>query len=268
MIDQGKKPLLGIEVNAVDYEACVETVTEAAREGRSLLVSAMAVHGLMTGVLDPCHRYRLNRFDLLVPDGQPVRWALNILHKTELPDRVYGPRLTLEVCRAAAQLELPVYFYGSRQDVLDRLVANLTQRFPGLTVAGAEPSLFRTCSPSEMEEIAGRIRQSGAKIVFVGLGCPRQEVWAYEYRELLPLPSIAVGAAFDFHAGTLAQAPPLIQDWGLEWLFRLSKEPGRLWKRYLTLNPLFSVCFVLQWAFGSKLFPREGKPPSQQFRYG
>lgn len=239
MVNKGKYPILGVNVHAVDYECAVDSVIAAARSRRPYAVSALAVHGVMTGALDPMHRRRLNGLDLVVPDGQPVRWALRWIHGAGLEDRVYGPNLTLRILEAAAKEGLSVYFYGSTEDVLAHLMRNLRRHLPDLRIAGYEPSRFRRLSAEEKEDVVRRIRQSGARIVFVGLGCPRQEVWAYEYRERLSVPLIAVGAAFAFHAGTLPQAPAWMQRLGLEWLFRLYQEPGRLWKRYVLLNPAF-----------------------------
>ncbi len=268
MIDLGKKNILGVLINAIDYHSSVKRIIEAAKNQNSLIVSALAVHGVMTGVMDNEHRYRLNNFDLIVPDGQPVRWALNILHKTELKDRVYGPNLTLKVCEAAAMHDLPVYFYGSKQEVLECLIKNLLNKYPNLKIAGYRPSLFRKTTIKEKELIVKEIKESGAKIVFVGLGCPRQEVWAYEYRNKLPMPLLAVGAAFDFHSGNLAQAPKLLQKYGLEWVFRLYKEPKRLWKRYLILNPIYLYLISLQY-FNIKPFPvNNTSPPEQEIMYG
>src|SRR5690606_31507446 len=136
---------------------------------RSFGVSALAVHGVMTGAQDPVHAYRLNCLDLVVPDGQPVRWALNLLYKTELPDRVYGPNLTLKVCARAAAEGLPVYLYGSREDVLARLCANLTAAHPQLQIAGMQPSKFRQVSAEEECATIDQIEESGAAIVLVGL---------------------------------------------------------------------------------------------------
>ena len=267
MINGGTKNILGVGISAVDYEAAVEAITQAAKDGQAFSVSALAVHGLMTGHLDREHRYRLNSFDLCVPDGQPVRWALNLLYKAGLKDRVYGPNLTLYLCQRAAQEGLPVYFYGSQESVLENLTQRLQERFPPLQIAGSSPSLFRPCTPQEKVGIAQTIRDSGARMVFVGLGCPRQEIFAYEFRELLPMPAIAVGAAFDFHAGSLAQAPKVLQDWGLEWAFRLVKEPGRLWKRYLKLNPLYLALIALQFLVGSERFQDSGLPPAEDCNY-
>jgi exopolysaccharide biosynthesis WecB/TagA/CpsF family protein len=247
MINQGKHSILGINVHAVDYEFAVSKITRAAVQHQPCSVSALAVHGVMTGLFDPIHARRLNGLDLVVPDGQPVRGALWFLHGKRLPDRVYGPNLTLRVAAALAEQGLSIYLYGSRPDVLANLVKNLKQRFPTLKIAGQEPSKFRRLSEPERAELVKRIQASGADCVFLGLGCPRQEVWAYEYRDRLNMPILAVGAAFDFFAGNLPQAPKILQDYSLEWLFRLVQEPKRLWQRYLVLNPLYLWNIGLQY---------------------
>ncbi|WP_166238554.1 WecB/TagA/CpsF family glycosyltransferase [Paenibacillus turpanensis] len=239
MIDRGRHSICGVKVNAMDYEQAVQRIVDAAKAGEPCAVSALAVHGVMTGCLDEEHRRRLNGLDLVLPDGQPVRWGLNLVHRTGLKERVYGPELTLRTAAAAAKHGLPVYLYGSKLETLEKFSVNLQKKYPGLQIAGMEPSKFRKLTPEEKKEVTERIKASGAKMVFVGLGCPRQEVWAYEYRDLLRMPLLAVGAAFDFHAGTLKQAPAWMQKRGLEWFFRLTQEPARLWKRYLYLNPLY-----------------------------
>jgi exopolysaccharide biosynthesis WecB/TagA/CpsF family protein len=242
----GKGNILGVEVSAIDYDGILARVLACARERKPLSVSATAVHGVMCGVLDRHHRYRLNLHDIVAPDGQPVRWALNLLHGARLAERTYGPELMLRVCAAAAEHNIPVCFYGSRPDILGRLCANMARRFPALNIAGSMPSLFRRSTGEEQAQIVAAIRRSGAGIVFVGLGCPRQEVWAYENAKALSLPVIAVGAAFDFHAGVIPQAPPALQQRGLEWAFRLWQEPRRLWRRYLYLNPAFLALLAMQ----------------------
>src|SRR5690348_19509 len=267
MINRGKHNLLGILVDAVDYEAAVERILDAAREHRGAAVSALAVHGVMTGALDPTHRYRLNRFDLIVPDGQPVRWALNAMYNTRLDDRVYGPELTLRVCRRAAEEQVPVFFYGSTQPVLDRMQSNLVERFPTLQIAGMEASKFRRLTQSEAIDLSTRIRQSGAAIVFAGLGCPRQETWAYEFRDLVSMPILAVGAAFPFIAGELRQAPPRLQRIGMEWFFRFCMEPRRLWRRYALLNPAYVALVTMQYA-RIRAFDTEGIMPESNMLFG
>jgi N-acetylglucosaminyldiphosphoundecaprenol N-acetyl-beta-D-mannosaminyltransferase len=263
----GKKNVIGILIDAVDYEASVQFILRAARERRPAAVSALAVHGVMTGVLDPAHKFRLNHFDLLVPDGQPVRWVLNWLHRTELDDRVYGPNLTLKVCERAAFEGLPIYLYGSTAEILAALRKSLQERFPEIRIAGSEPSKFRRLTGEEKAEIAERIVGSGAAITLVGLGCPRQETFAYEFRDALSMPVLAVGAAFPFIAGQLAQAPAWMQDRGLEWLFRLCAEPKRLWRRYLYLNPAYLFLVALQASRLSR-FATEGTLPVEEVLAG
>ena len=267
MLNNGKGNIIGILIDAVDYEAAVDRVVQAARERRPMAISALAVHGVMTGVLDAEHKYRLNHFDLLVPDGHPVRWALNLLHRARLQDRVYGPNLTLAVCGRAAKEGVAAYFYGSTPEILSALRINLESRFPELRIAGMESSRFRRLSPDERNELVVRVRRSGASILFVGLGCPRQEVWVYENRDLLSMPILAVGAAFPFLAGKAPQAPKWFQDNGLEWLFRLWTEPRRLWRRYLLLNPVYLLLVSLQ-VLGLPFFRCDGKRPSAEVLYG
>ncbi|WP_091349162.1 WecB/TagA/CpsF family glycosyltransferase [Micromonospora rhizosphaerae] len=238
-LDAGKRDLLGVLVDALDYEAAIGKVLAAARERRPLALTALAVHGVMTGANDPAHRGRLNALDVVAPDGQPVRWGLNLLHGTGLRDWVSGPELVLRVLDRMAEEDLPVYLYGSTPATLDRLAESLRRRFPTLRIAGAEPSKFRVARPGELAEIAARIAASDARLVLVGLGCPRQEAFAFAMRPLLDVPLMAVGAAFDYHAGALRPAPVWMQRSGLAWLWRLLLEPRRLWRRYLVYNSEF-----------------------------
>lgn len=239
MIDEGRHSVLGVMVSAVDYEYAVARIIQAAKEGEAFGVTALAVHGVMTGFDDHVHRGRLNALDMVTPDGQPVRWALRWLHGVNLQDRVYGPELTLRLLAEAARQGLSPYFYGSREETLRSLVAHLQRSLPGLKVAGYESSKFRRVTSEEREATVRRILASGASMVFVGLGCPRQEVWTFENVRDLGMPVIAVGAAFDFLGGVLPQAPAALQKRGLEWAFRLASEPKRLWRRYLVLSPRF-----------------------------
>jgi exopolysaccharide biosynthesis WecB/TagA/CpsF family protein len=253
MIDRGKRNILGVDVNVIDYDSAVQRIVVAAHSAKPLAVSALAVHGVMTGVLDTQHRHRLNHLDLLTPDGQPLRWVLRMLYGERLPSRVCGPELFLRVCAAAVTEKFPIYLYGSSNGTLSSLARRIAAQFPGIEIAGFSASRFRRITITENSEILTEIRNSGARLVLLGLGCPRQEIWAYENTQSLSMPVLAVGAAFDFHAGTARRPSAWVQDAGLEWLFRLINEPRRLWRRYLVLNPLFCWYIFLQ-AFSLRSF--------------
>jgi exopolysaccharide biosynthesis WecB/TagA/CpsF family protein len=241
-----KRNLLGVTVCATDYRETCEMVRQAALERRRLTLTALAVHGVMTGALDSMHRERLNALDVIVPDGQPVRWGLNLLFHDGLRDRVRGSELMLHVCRMCEAEGLSVGFYGNHAQVLAELSERLLESFPRLRIAGAIPSRFRRVTEAEQAEIAAEIEASEADVLFIGLGCPRQEVWLYENRDKLACPMIAVGAAFDFHAKRLSQAPLWMRTCGMEWSYRLLQEPRRLWRRYLLLNPLYLMMLAAQ----------------------
>ncbi len=268
MIDRGKFNLLGVQVDAVDYEGAVARIMTATEQREPYGVSALAVHGVMTGVLDEEHRYRLNHLELVAPDGQPVRWGINWLHRTGLASRVYGPQLMLEVCRACAERGFAIALFGGSDELLEKLHQRLVERFPGLHIAAAIPSKFRTLRAEEKQALVEQLQNSGARLVFVGLGCPRQEVWAFEFKEALRMPVIAVGAAFNFHAGRLSQAPSWMQRAGLEWLYRLGCEPRRLWRRYVFLNPYYLWLLMCQ-RLKLRRFPTDnGRPPQREILPG
>ena len=264
MIDAGKVSVIGVDVDVVDYEAAVQRIITAAVERRAYRVSALAVHGVMTGVDDPAHLTRLNSFDLVTPDGQPVRWAMNWVHGTGLTERVYGPDLTLAVCRAAVESDLGVYFHGSTDHTLAHLRQRLPTLVPGIRIAGVSPSTFARSTPAELDAMAATIRASGASICFVGLGCPRQEVFVFENADRLQMPCLAVGAAFDFHAGLRPEPPDWIQRAGLQWFHRLLGDPRRLWRRYLISNPRYAWRVVQQRAGRYRTpaaLPSDAPPP-------
>ena len=248
--------ILGVGVHALDYEQATACIIEAAREKKPFAATALAVHGVMTGHGDHNQCTRLNGLDLITPDGQPVRWALAWLHQAKLADRVYGPFLMLRVCERAAADGLSIFLYGSDAETLALLSTALQSRCPGLRIAGTRPSRFRPATEAEWADDVNALRSSGADIVFCGLGCPRQETWVYEMRSHVDRPLVAVGAAFAFWSGRLPMAPAWMQRAGLEWLFRFSREPLRLWRRYLILNPLYLAGLLRQ-----KLSPHAFDPP-------
>ena len=247
-----KVDLFGIHYSVTDYTSAVDQIISwvaqieqqpAVQQGFG--VTALAVHGLIEGYRNAELKQQINSIDLIVPDGQPIRWAMNWFCKTQLKDRVYGPTLTLHLLEAAAEKNIPVFFYGSQQLTLNKLRENLLQQFPNLNIVGMQADRFRESTEEEKALDRQAIISSGAKLVFVGRGCPRQERWVAENKDYLPAVLLAVGAAFDFHAGTVKQAPAWIQKRGLEWLYRLVQEPGRLWKRYLTTNSYFLYLFFV-----------------------
>jgi N-acetylglucosaminyldiphosphoundecaprenol N-acetyl-beta-D-mannosaminyltransferase len=197
------------------------------------------VHGLVLARRDSTLRSMINCFDIVAPDGQPVRWALKCFHGITLPDRVYGPENMLRLCAGAAAADIPVYLYGSYPLVVENLHRSLEEKFPRLQVVGCESPPFRPLTPEEDQAVIRRINATGAGIIFLGLGCPRQDIFAYMHRQSIKGVQVCVGAAFDFHAGNKKMAPAWMQRRGLEWLFRLMQEPGRLWHRYLLTNSAF-----------------------------
>jgi N-acetylglucosaminyldiphosphoundecaprenol N-acetyl-beta-D-mannosaminyltransferase len=249
-----RENLLGVGVDVVDYDVAVSRIIDSARTGMAFSVTALAVHGLMIGARDRSFAAVLGSLDLVAPDGQPVRWALNLLYHAGLSDRVYGPELTARVVASLSEADLPLYLYGSTDSTLLSLRSTLCGRHPELTIAGAEASKFRRLTEQEVVELAGRINDSGARCVLVGLGCPRQEAFVAAMSPLLDMPLLAVGAAFDYHAGNLRKPPEWMQRFGLEWLWRLILEPRRLWRRYLLLNPAFVAMLLRQFILGG------GKP--------
>src|SRR5665213_225133 len=239
-----KHEMFGVAVSATCYDEVVAKTLAASYRAKRALLTFAAVHCVMCGVQDAAHRTRLNAFDVVAPDGQPVRWSLNFLHRAGLSDRVYGPELTRRVCKAAAEQSVGIYLYGATPQVLEKLRENLLTMFPALKIAGVESPPFRALTADEDAAAVKRINDSGAGIVLIGLGAPKQERFAYEHRDSIKAVQLCVGAAFDFHAGVKKTAPAWMQKRGLEWLYRLTQEPGRLWKRYLTTNTQFVLLFA------------------------
>lgn len=213
-------------------------------------LTAAAVNLVMSAHDDPDTMRAVQGATLAVPDGQPLVWALRLLGHARAT-RVYGPDLMAHHCAHAAHTGTPIYLYGGRSEqALELLTERLRERFPGLQIAGGWSPPFRPLSAEEQVQAVKRIDDSGAQVVWVGTGQPKQELWMSEMRPRLAAPLlVGVGAAFDFHAGIVSQAPAWMQSRGLEWLYRLTREPKRLWRRYLTQNPRFMVGFARQWAY-------------------
>lgn len=228
----------------VDYDAASDIIIHHAEKRNSFGVSALAVHGLMESVKNESLKRIINEIDLIVPDGQPVRWALNSFYRLGMKERVYGPELTLRVLEKANRKNLSIYLFGSTKNTLDLLEIFINKRFPNIIISGVHIDRFREASPEEDQSDIVKINESGANIVLVGRGCPRQEFWVANHKGKINAVMMAVGAAFDFHAGTLRQAPAWMQRNGLEWFFRLLMEPKRLAKRYFVTNSQFILALL------------------------
>ena len=254
MSDIKKYSLFGVRYSATDYEQASTILVEKAKSNTSYAFSALAVHGLIEAYRNPKLRHAVNSIDMVVPDGQPVRWALNSFYKLHLKDRVYGPDLALHVLKKANEEKLRIYLYGSTASTLERLTGFIKSRYRNVQVCGIHPDRFREATEEEDAADIDRINNAGAHIVLVGRGCPRQEAWVNAHKGKIHAVMLAIGAAFDFHAGILKQAPSWMQKHGLEWLYRLVQEPGRLWKRYLITNSLFVLLFFKRKIFGRDAF--------------
>lgn len=244
-----KADVLGVDVTVAGCSEVVATVLELGAKRSSAIVDFMNVHVLTTARQRADYAAALARFDILACDGQPIRWALNRMHGANIRERVYGPVIMLRICQEAARLGISIYLYGGKPETLRRLQQRLGELAPGLQIAGAESPPFRPLSEDEHAAVNQRINDSGAGLVFIGLGCPKQELFAAQHRDAIRGVQLCVGAAFDFHAGTVRMAPRWMQNAGLEWAFRFCCEPRRLWKRYLLGNAHF-VGLWLKYAAG------------------
>jgi N-acetylglucosaminyldiphosphoundecaprenol N-acetyl-beta-D-mannosaminyltransferase len=239
--------IVGAPIAVTDYDAMVVWIDAMISARERGYVCVCNVHTVMAAREDPELRAALAESSLNVPDGQPLVWSLRALGH-HLDDRVYGPELMLRACAHAAAAGQRIYLYGGRDlQTLDRLVLNLSGRFPGIRIVGAYSPPHRPLTAQESAEAASSINASNADIVWVGIGVPKQEKWMAQMRRVLDAPIlVGVGAAFDFHAGVVPQAPAALQAAGLEWAYRLVQEPRRLWRRYLRYNPRFVVAIARQ----------------------
>ena len=240
-----KGEVIGLPVHPGSVEFMGARVCNWATHGESGYVCVANVHMLVTARLRPALREVLHEALMVTSDGMPLVWRLRQSGFQEAT-RVYGPDLTNEICTLASKEKVPVFFYGGTPDNLARFREALARRFPNLLVAGIEAPPLLPNHPPLDEGILARIRASGAKIVFVGLGCPKQEFWMKTHSEYLPAVLLGVGAAFDFLAGNKPHAPRWLQQAGLEWLYRLFSEPRRLWRRYLVTNTLFIYFLTIE----------------------
>ena len=234
----GKVMVLRSWIDAVDWDGALERIAAWACRRESRYVCLCNVHSVVTAGRDPKFRWVVNRADLAVPDGAPIAWRLRRSGFPAQP-RISGTELMLQCCALAEAQGLSIFLYGASPETLDRLQQRLMREFPALKLAGWHAPPFRELTQEEDERVVATIGESAAQIVFVSLGCPRQEAWMAAHRGRIGAVMLGVGAAFDFYAGTARRAPRWMQEAGLEWLHRLLREPGRLWRRYLVTNTLF-----------------------------
>jgi N-acetylglucosaminyldiphosphoundecaprenol N-acetyl-beta-D-mannosaminyltransferase len=240
--------LLGVPLAVTDYEHTLDWIDATVAERGRGYICVAAVHTVMASSEDPELRAAVLGADFTVPDGQPLVWAMNLLGQ-ELTSRVYGPDLMDHACARAARTGQRFYLYGGRnQGALVELARMLRLRHPNLQIVGGYAPPFRELTAEEEAAAVADIERCRPDVVWVGIGVPKQEKWMARMRDRLTAPVlIGVGAAFDFHAGLVPQAPGWMQRVGLEWAFRLAQEPRRLWRRYLRYNPRFVAGFARQY---------------------
>lgn len=231
--------VLGVGLSAIHRHQAVEVVLDALARRRRGYITVTGVHGVMEAQQDEAVRTAINNAFLCTPDGMPMVWIGKLKGHRQM-SRVYGPDFMLDVCAVSARHGIRHFFFGGAPGVVEQLKERLTARFPGLEVVGTYTPPFRALNAEEQEQLRQLVEKTRPDIFWVGLSTPKQEKFMAEYLPKLNVPLMAgVGAAFDFHAGRVKQAPHWMQRVGLEWFFRLCQEPRRLWKRYLTNNPRF-----------------------------
>lgn len=233
-----RRHVLSAAIDGVSWDDVLARIAKWSARHESRYVCVCNVHSVVTANGDPEFRAVVNGADLATPDGAPVVWMLRKLG-LDGQQRISGPDLMWRYCEQAAARGESIYLYGGTPQTLELLQQRLLANFPALRIAGAWSPPFRELTAEEDEAVVARINGSGAGTVWVSLGCPKQEKWIAARRGRVNAVMIGVGAAFNFHAGTIKRAPAWMQDWGLEWLHRLASEPRRLWKRYLVTNTLF-----------------------------
>lgn len=245
MMEPSKAIVLGVPVDAISFTQAQNRVLAWGKAHESRYVVLANVHVVVTASREPAFGAVVAAADMATPDGAPVAWMLRKLGHVG-QERVSGPDLMWALLGRCASEGLPVYLYGSTPQTLQLLIERTKFAFPGLQVAGFESPPFRALTAQEDADAVSRINASGAGLVFVGLGCPKQEHWMLAHRGQVNAVMLGVGAAFDFHAGTVSRAPVWMREHGLEWLHRLASEPRRLWKRYLVTNTLFVLLAARQ----------------------
>lgn len=250
--------LIGSPVTALPFDEQVETMLRWAKCHVSKVVCVANVHMLMEAYWQPEFGTVLKEADLITPDGMPLVWMMRLIGARN-QDRVAGLDILHAVCDRAQQQDISVYFVGSQPSILERMRNRLDKEFPNLKIACMQPLPFRPLTVAEDEELIQQINSSGAGIVFVSLGCPKQEHWMAQHQGKINAVMIGLGGAFPVYAGIQSRAPLWIREAGLEWLYRLVQEPGRLWKRYSSTIPPF-LWLAFKQLVKKRLFPDRPRP--------
>lgn len=238
-----KVKVLEVDFTAASWDEILNQIYQwgAARESRIICISN--VHSLITAREDPAFGAIVNDADLTTPDGAPIAWLISRLFKKRQA-RINGPDLMFKYCQLIENTPQSIFLYGSSDSTLSTLKVKLLESFPQLKIAGTYSPPYRPLTYEEDLKITDLINKSGAGTVWISLGCPKQERWMADHRTRIMSVMIGVGAAFDYHAGTLKRAPHWMQNSGLEWFYRLLLEPKRLWRRYLVTNSKFIILVV------------------------
>lgn len=237
-VNRPRGKVLGVLIDAISWDSALSKILSWAEQGESRTVCICNVHSVVTAESDRAFSQALQESDMATADGMPLAWVLRGQGFGK-PPRINGPDLMWKLCAGAEAANLPIFLYGNTDATLNKLKQRLLESFARLKIAGMISPPFRPLTAEEDAEVVDSINRSGARLMFVSLGCPKQEKWMFEHRGEIRSVMLGVGAAFAYHTGELKRAPMWMQQMGLEWLVRLMAEPRRLWKRYLVTNTLF-----------------------------
>jgi N-acetylglucosaminyldiphosphoundecaprenol N-acetyl-beta-D-mannosaminyltransferase len=252
--------VIGSPVTALSFQDQIDIILQWACASRSSVVCVANTHMLIEAHRKLSFWSVLQAADLITPDGMPLVWMLKLLG-VSCADRVAGMDILLALCHQAPRHNVSAFFVGSQSEILDRMKSRLEQDFPELHVAGMQPLPFALDAPEEDEALIKQINASGAKVVFVSLGCPKQEYWMARHKHKIHAVMIGIGGVFPIYAGIHKYAPKILREHGLEWLYRLSREPRRLWKRYASTVPFFLWLALKQVCAETLLITKNAQPP-------
>ncbi len=250
--------VIGCPVTALPFDDQISLMLTWAEQRLSKTVCVANVHMLVEAYRNAAFAAVLRQSDLVTPDGMPLVWMLRCLGVAD-QDRIAGMDILIALCERAPVQNVSIFFLGSQDTILDRIKLRLAQEFPNLRIAGIEPLPFRPLTPAEDDVLVQRINQSGAGLVLVALGCPKQEAWIAQHRDRIQAVMIGLGGAFPVYAGVYKRAPQVVRSVGLEWLYRLIQEPRRLWGRYFNTIPIFMWLALKQLIANSRNMPMKGE---------